>query len=131
MRIHLMKLAVTCAVGLAAGSLFFLENKVSAFGIDDSASAVRGSLGVYLEDLGLNGNLGESSFLLNGGFALLSVAFMCFAVAKRRRVSTSGRHHQHRRSADSVAEVGGQSMAGGPAQRRTGGPNSPSKPRGP
>jgi hypothetical protein len=28
-------------------------------------------------------------------------------------------------------KVGGQSMAGGPARRRTGGPNSPSKARGP
>jgi hypothetical protein len=27
-------------------------------------------------------------------------------------------------------KVGGQSMAGGPARRRTGGPNSPSKARG-
>ncbi len=105
MRIHLMKLAVACAVVLAAGALFFVEIEVPTFGIEDSASTVRGSLSVSLEDLGLDSNLGESSFLLNGGFALLSGAFVCVAVAKRRRGSIIGRDHPHRRSGDSVASA--------------------------
>ena len=35
----------------------------------DPASAVRGSLGVSLENLGLSNDLGKLVFLLNGGFA--------------------------------------------------------------
>ena len=84
MRISLQSV-VTRAVLLAAVALLFVEINVPAVGIDHSASAVRGSLGVSLEELGLNNNLGEFSFLLNGGFALLSGAFAYFAVAKRRR----------------------------------------------
>src|SRR5208282_6240382 len=38
----------------------------------------------FLDIAILNNNLGEFSFLLNGGFALLSAAFACFAIAKRR-----------------------------------------------
>ena len=51
----------------------------------DPASAVRGSLGVSLENLSLSSNFGELAFLVNGGFALLSGAFACFAVARRHR----------------------------------------------
>src|ERR1700677_117218 len=87
MRIHLQAV-VTSAVLLAAVALLFAEINVPAVGIDDFGSAVRGSLGVSLEDLSLDHNLGEFSFLLNGGFALLSGAFACFAVANRRREPT-------------------------------------------
>jgi hypothetical protein len=51
----------------------------------DPASAVRGSLGVSLEDLSLGNNLGKLVFLLNGGFALLFGAFACFAAARHHR----------------------------------------------
>jgi hypothetical protein len=51
----------------------------------DPASAVRGSLGDSLENLGLSNNFGKLVFLLNGGFALLSGAFACFAVARHPR----------------------------------------------
>src|ERR1700722_1233475 len=51
----------------------------------DPASAVRGSLGDSLENLGLSNNFGKLVFLLNGGFALLSGAFACFAVARHHR----------------------------------------------
>ena len=51
----------------------------------DSASAVRGSLGVSLENLSLKDNLGKLVFLLNGGFALLSGAVACFAVTRHHR----------------------------------------------
>ena len=105
MRIYLQS-AVASAVGLAAIALLFAEIKLPAVGIDDSASAVRGSLGVSVEDLSLNSNLGEFSFVANGGFALLSGAFACFAVAMRRREPTSGHHHEDdRRSRDSVASI--------------------------
>jgi hypothetical protein len=92
MRIHLPAV-VTCSVLLAAVALPFVEINVPAVGIDDSGSAVRGSLGASPEDLSLNHDLGEFSFLLNGGFALLSGAFVCFAVAKGRREPTSGQDH--------------------------------------
>jgi hypothetical protein len=57
----------------------------------DPASAVRGSLGVSLEDLSLSESLGKLVFLLNGGFALLFGAFACFAAA---------RHHEPTRDHD-------------------------------
>jgi hypothetical protein len=105
MRIHLQSV-VTCAVLVAAVALPIVEVNVPAVGIDDSASAVRGSLGVSLEELGLNNNLGEFSFLLNGGFALLCGAFAYFAAAKRRREPMSGHDHQdHWRSGDSAAPI--------------------------
>jgi hypothetical protein len=84
MRIHLQAL-VTCAALLAAVALLVVEINVPAVGIDDFGSAVRGSLGVSLEDLSLSHNLGVLSLLLNGGFALLSGAFACFVVAKHHR----------------------------------------------
>jgi hypothetical protein len=102
MRIHLQSVAA-CAVVLAAVALLSAEIKVPAVGIDDSASAVRGSLGVPLEDLSLSNDLGELSFLLNGGFALLAGAFACFAAVKRRREPVSGHHLPNRwRSGDAV-----------------------------
>jgi hypothetical protein len=105
MRIYLQSV-VTCAVLLAAVAPLFVEINVPAVGIDDFASAVRGSLGVSLEELGLDNNLGEFSFLLNGGFALLSGAFAYFTVAKRRREPMSGHDHQdHWRSGDSAASI--------------------------
>jgi hypothetical protein len=54
----------------------------------DSASAARGSLGVSVEDLSLSNNLGKMLFLLNGGYALLFGAFVCFAAARHRRAPT-------------------------------------------
>lgn len=59
----------------------------------DPASAVRGSLGVSLENLSLKNNLGKLVFLLNGGFALLAGAVACFAVARLNREPI--RDHDH------------------------------------
>jgi hypothetical protein len=102
MRIYLQAV-VTCAVLLAVLALLFVEINAPAVGIDNFGSAVRGSLGVSLEDLSLNHNLGEFSFLLNGGFTLLSGAFASFAVATRRRQPMSG--HDHWRAGDSAASI--------------------------
>ena len=104
MRIYLQSV-VTCAVLLAAVALLFVEISVAAVGIDASASAVRGSLGVSLEELDLNDGLGEFSFLLNGGFALLSGAFVYFAVAKRRRKPMSGHDHRDHTRPEALAEI--------------------------
>jgi hypothetical protein len=105
MRIHL-QWVVTFAVVLSSVALLFGEIKVPAVEIDDSASAVRGSLGLSLEELSLNNDLGESSYFLNCGFALLSGASACFAVARRRR-KPMGLHdpQDYRHSRDSVASI--------------------------
>jgi hypothetical protein len=59
----------------------------------DSASAVRGSLGVSFENLSLSSNLGKLVFFLNCGFALLASAFACFAVARHHREPRRDRDH--------------------------------------
>jgi hypothetical protein len=59
----------------------------------DPVSAVRGSLGVSIENLGFGDNLGELAFMLNGGFLLLSGAVACFAVARRHCEPVHDRDH--------------------------------------
>jgi hypothetical protein len=57
-----------------------------AGGVDlDAATAVRGGLGVPLDDLGLDHDLGRLTFLLNGGFALLLGVAAYIGVARRGR----------------------------------------------
>ena len=55
----------------------------------DPASAVRGSLGVSIEDLALSHGAGAAVFLLNAGFALLYAAL---AIALVRRENSKARH---------------------------------------
>jgi hypothetical protein len=72
----------------------------------DPASAVRGSLGVSLENPSLSNNLGKLVFLLNGGFALLAGAIACFAVNRHPREPI--RDHDRFgdwRSGDSVTSI--------------------------
>jgi hypothetical protein len=72
----------------------------------DPASVVRGSLGVSLENLSLNSNFGELTFLLNGGFALLFGAVALSVVASRQRKPI--RDHGHLddlRSGNSVTTI--------------------------
>jgi hypothetical protein len=67
---------------IAAGALTFIAGVLLFIGFETllaaadagTASAVRGSLGVWLPELGLRGDLGALSFLLNGGFLLVAAA---------------------------------------------------------
>ena len=83
----------------------YYESKVPAVDADP-ATAVRGSLGVSLENLSLSNNLGKLVFLLNGGFALLAGAIACFAVNRHPREPI--RDHDRFgdwRSGDSVTSI--------------------------
>jgi hypothetical protein len=55
----------------------------------DPASAVRGSLGVSLDDLMFGHGAGPSVFLLNAGFALL---FAAVAIGAQRHKSSGAGH---------------------------------------
>jgi len=78
--------AVPAAITLV-GWVFALSAPASA-SEEDPASAVRGSLGLSIEDLALNHGAGASVFLLNAGFALL---FAALAIALRRANSRARR----------------------------------------
>jgi hypothetical protein len=76
----------------AAVTLLGLISALSApasAGEVDPASAVRGSLGVSLEDLVFSSRAGASVFLLNAGFALV---FAAVAIGARRRDSRGAGH---------------------------------------
>jgi hypothetical protein len=61
----------------------------------DPASAVRGSLGASLGDLGLANGAGAFVFLLNAGFAMI---FAAVAIGARRRKSPRAGHIPYRRN---------------------------------
>jgi len=93
-------------------TVFFVAASFMAFSTahaavePDPASAVRGSLGVSLENLSLSNNFGELAFLLNGGFALLFGAVALSVVASRQRKPI--REHGHLddlRSGNSVTTI--------------------------
>jgi hypothetical protein len=93
-------------------TVFFVAASFMAFSVAhaaveaDPASAVRGSLGVSLDNLSLSNNFGELAFLLNGGFALLSGAVALFAVGRPHRKPI--RDHGHLdvlRSGNSVTTI--------------------------
>ncbi len=83
MRVHLRSIAAI-AVASAGAALLVVAFKMPSAEIDP-AFAVRGSLGVSLEDLSLSNDFGKLFFLLNGGFALLFGAFAGFALFRRSR----------------------------------------------
>src|ERR1700689_995430 len=72
----------------------------------DPASAVRGSLGVSLDNLSFSDNFGELAFLLNGGFTLLcgAVALSVAASHRRKAVRDHG-HLDDLRSGNSVTTI--------------------------
>jgi hypothetical protein len=85
MRLH-FHTAVPAALTIV-GLICALSAPASA-GEVDPASAVRGSLGVSIEDLALSHGAGGSVFLLNAGFAVFSAAL---AIAMRR-ANSKARH---------------------------------------
>lgn len=69
------------AIALSTVLLIVLEFHASAVAAAiDPATVVRGSLGVSLQDLGINSTVGHLSFYLNGGLALLFGALAAIAV---------------------------------------------------
>jgi hypothetical protein len=70
------------AIALTTVALFALNvHATAATTAVDPSSAVRGSLGVSLEDLAIHSPIGELTLYLNGGMALL---FMLLAVVAAR-----------------------------------------------
>jgi uncharacterized membrane protein len=95
MRLH-FHTAVPAALTLV-GLVSALSAPASA-SESDPASAVRGSLGVSLEDLVFSNGAGATVFLLNAGFVLLFAAF-CIAVRRKH----SKRKHIPLRAASKLA----------------------------
>jgi hypothetical protein len=76
------------AVALATVGVLVLDLQTAAAAATiDPAASVRGSLGVSLEDLGINSTIGELSLYLNGGLAVLSGALATLLVRANRRKS--------------------------------------------
>jgi hypothetical protein len=86
---HMAAPAVLTLVGLLSA----LSAAASASEADP-ASAVRGSLGVSLDDLAFGHGAGATAFLLNAVFVLLFAA-VCIA-ARRRDSKPKGRHSPFR-----------------------------------
>ena len=101
MRLHLQSV-VAAAIASAAVILLFAAINVPDASAIDPTSALRGSLGVSLDDLSLSGNFGRVSLLLNGGFALLFAAFACFAAVRRHGPNRDHGHFSDWRSGNSV-----------------------------
>jgi hypothetical protein len=78
MRLHFHK-AVPAAITLV-GLVSALSAPASASEADPG-SAIRGSLGVSLDDLAFGSGAGATVFLMNAGFALLFAA-VCIAVGR-------------------------------------------------
>ena len=78
MRLH-FHTAVPAAITLV-GLVSALSAPASASEADP-ASAIRGSLGVSLDDLAFSSGAGATVFLMNAGFALLFAA-VCIAVRR-------------------------------------------------
>ena len=85
MRLH-FHTAVPAAVALL-GLVSALGAPASASEVDP-ASAVRGSLGVSIDDLAFSHGAGATVFLLNAGFALV---FAAICIAVRRANSRNSR----------------------------------------
>lgn len=85
--------AVPAAISLV-GLVSALSAPASA-SESDPASAIRGSLGVSLDDLAFSNGAGATVFLMNAGFALLFAA-VCIAV--RRADSRTAKHLPFRAS---------------------------------
>ena len=87
MRLHFYT-AVPAAITLV-GLVSALSAPASASEETDPASAIRGSLGVSLDDLAFSNGAGATVFLMNAGFVLL---FAAIAIAVRRAGSRKRGH---------------------------------------
>jgi hypothetical protein len=92
MRLH-FHTAVPAAVTLVG--LFSALSAPASASESDPASAIRGSLGVSLDDLAFGNGAGATVFLLNAGFLLL---FAAVCIALRRADSHKSRHIPFRAS---------------------------------
>jgi hypothetical protein len=74
MRLRLHSVVSNAVVFASVGLLLVEQTASAAVPAIDPASAVRGALGVSLDDLMLSNIVGSLSLYLNAGFALLFVA---------------------------------------------------------
>jgi hypothetical protein len=82
MRLHMHSIAASAAVLIGMALTHASATQIDADYADYTASAVRGSLGVPLEDLTLSSGAGASLFFLNAGFAL-SFGVIAFMMTRR------------------------------------------------
>jgi hypothetical protein len=81
-----MRTQLKSIIATATGLLVLWSVNVPVFAADiDSLSSVREAGDDSLQDLVLGGDLGNLTFILNGGFLLLFGALACFLVAMSRR----------------------------------------------
>jgi hypothetical protein len=85
------QLSVAAASAFALTAVGLLLHVPAAATAVDPATAVRGSLGVSLQELGINSVVGQLSFYLNGGLALLFGAFAVMVARANARQSNAAR----------------------------------------
>jgi hypothetical protein len=87
-----MSVQAAGAIALAAIGFLILNVHTSAAAeAIDSSTAVRGSLGVSLEDLAIHSHIGDLTLYLNGGLALLCVAIAAIVARSRTRKRNGAR----------------------------------------
>jgi hypothetical protein len=95
------QLSVVAASAIALASIGLLLHIPAAATAIDPATAARGSLGVSLQDLAIDSTVGQLSFYLNGGLALLFGAFAVIVV----RANARQRYAARRKAAVPVGHV--------------------------
>jgi hypothetical protein len=92
MRSRLSVISASAVALTAVGMIVLAPHTAAAAAASiDPATAVRGSLGVSLEDLGIKSTIGELSLYLNGGLALLSGALAALLVRANRRKNSGAK----------------------------------------
>src|SRR5271168_3207782 len=97
------KSIISVAVTIAVSLFLTLGAHASAQEID-SSSAVRGSLGVPISDLGLSNHFGALAFILNAGFMLLFGVVALYLVSRTPRERRSAPGHGGFRSVQSSVD---------------------------
>jgi hypothetical protein len=81
-----LSVAAASAVAVTVVGLFFVDPQALAVATAlDPATAVRGSLGVSLEDLDINSTIGGLTLYLNGALALVFGVFAAIVVRTNTR----------------------------------------------